>query len=112
MSGPDIPAPRTLQFLRWTREPARQALPYVTWRGSDAYIGDRQIVFPEDQETVIEQCYKEMPPTIGYIRFYRYISKSFVGVRRRAVQTFLRKKKGHGNYRQHNRRRQSKNVAH
>jgi hypothetical protein len=92
-----------LQFLRWRREPAKQA-PYVTWRGDDAYIGDRQIVFREDQERVIEQCYKEVSPTIGYNRFYQYISKRFLGVRRRAVQDFLGKKDGHGLYKQHKRR--------
>jgi hypothetical protein len=104
MSGSDVPAERTLQFLQWTREPAKQA-PYVTWRGDEAYIGERQIVFREDQERVIEQCYNEVYPTIGYNRFYQYISMRFIGVRRRAVQDFLVKQDGHGLYRQHKTRR-------
>jgi hypothetical protein len=94
MSHHNIPSERTLQFLNWTQERARKA-PYVTWRGEDAFIADRQVVFPEDQERVIERCYQDLSQSVGYNRAYSYIAGKYIGVRRRAVQDFLRKQKRH-----------------
>jgi hypothetical protein len=98
-SGAAVPPERTLQFLKWTRERSKKA-PYVTWRGDDAYIGERQIIWQEDQAKVIGRVYKEdMPPAVGYLRFYSYLSKRFIGIKRRTVMDFLVNQQGRQDYR-------------
>lgn len=93
---------KTINKMRWTAERARR-MPWVSWRGVVPHVGDRELVYHEDQEAAISRVYVTLPPTVGILRLYSIIEQRYIGVRRTAVKAFLQKQPGSQIYRRRNR---------
>jgi transposase InsO family protein len=99
----DTPPPMlSLTKIRWSPEKARR-LPWVSWKGNQPYVEDRAIVMPDQVEDVLRSEYRNVPPTIGAVRWVGLLEKKYVGIRRRMVKAFLSNQEAHQLYRKVNR---------
>jgi len=92
------PSERGLSKVMWTRERAA-GLPWVTRRGGDFLVDDRRIVFPGEEQTILKNQYEQLPPSIGYNRFYSWVNRRYLGIRRADLAAFLNAQEAKQKYR-------------
>jgi transposase InsO family protein len=89
-----VPADRYLQRIHWTEPRARNA-PYIRFKEDGTpWIGDRRVVYTDDQQTidqVLATAYRmDLPPAIGVRRFYSWILRRYIGIRRTVAEAYLK----------------------
>jgi hypothetical protein len=91
----EVPSDFVLARQRWTEEKAR-GTPYVTWKQGKPYIGERRLILRgEDTDALLRQEFRDVPPSIGYIRWYSLLNQRYVGLSRPTVEAFLGKQEAH-----------------
>lgn len=92
------PKERGLSKVMWTRERAA-SLSWVTRRGGQFFVDDRQIVFPGEEQDILKKEYEDVPPSLGYNRFYSWVKRRYLGIRRADLVAFLNSQEGRQKYR-------------
>lgn len=103
----DEPSRKVQARIRWTEEKAKNT-PWVTWKDDKPFVGERRVVYQDQKADVLKEEYKQVPPSIGYLRYYDIIDRKYVGITRRFLQHWLADQEAKQLYRRPNRVRNTR----
>jgi hypothetical protein len=102
---------RGLRVLAWDRRRAQQT-PWLDRReDGHYYYGDRRIVQEGEADAILEQEFRNIAPSMGYLAWYSKLVCSYLGIRRSHVKSYLDSRVESQVYRRMYRRSASKAIV-
>jgi transposase InsO family protein len=104
---------RSLNKIRWTpariKELQKEYTGLKQEKDGHWYLGERRIVLQgEDIEPILEEEYRQLAPSIGYLRMYSILQQAYIGLKRDRVKAWLDRQELKQKYRELRKRSQSR----
>jgi transposase InsO family protein len=106
---------QSLNQVRWTpariKELQRDYTGLKKEKDGHWYLGERRIVMEgDDIEPILEEEYRQVPPSVGYLRWMSILRQAYVGLKRNRVQAWLNNQEQKQKFRELKKRSNSKVI--
>lgn len=67
----------------------------AVYKNGKPYVNNRQVVMPDEIQSVLKSEYKNVPSNVGILRFMFYLNKRYYGISRKLAFEFLKDQQGY-----------------